>query len=203
VQVWRGNEVPSVLRQAPQLIDALKLADDTVDSSLWKYEVLLLLSCQLPFRLPDLGPLPGGHARQYCRIRKVNLGTPCINCLTSTHRFESISTMKTITIATLLVALATPVLAQQKAEDHSAHHAAAAASAADMTEGEIRKVDRDAKKLTIKHGEIKNLDMPPMTMVFQLKHSDMLDKLKAGDKIRFAVEKTVSGLVVTEIQPAP
>jgi Cu(I)/Ag(I) efflux system protein CusF len=68
--------------------------------------------------------------------------------------------MKTIAITTLLAALAAPALAQQKAEDHSAHHPTAAAPAADMTDGEIRKVDKDAKKLTIKHGEIKNLDMP-------------------------------------------
>lgn len=79
----------------------------------------------------------------------------------------------------------------------------AAASAADMTDGEIRRVDKDAKKLTIKHGEIKSIDMPAMTMVFQVKDAAMLDKLKAGDKIRFVVEKTASGFVVTEIRPAP
>ena len=95
--------------------------------------------------------------------------------------------MKTITIAALLVALSAPALAQQKAEDHSAHHPAAAASAADMTEGEIRKVDKDAKKLTIKHGEIKNLDMPPMTMVFQVKDASVLDTLKAGDKVQAVI----------------
>ena len=110
--------------------------------------------------------------------------------------------MKTITIAALLVALATPVLAQQKAEDHAAHHPEATASAADMTEGEIRKVDKDAKKLTIKHGEIKNLDMPPMTMVFQVKDASVLDKLKAGDKVRFVVQKSDTGFVVTDIQAA-
>jgi Cu/Ag efflux protein CusF len=110
--------------------------------------------------------------------------------------------MKTITTLTLLAALASPAFAQQKAEDHSAHHPAAAASAADMTEGEIRKVDKDGKKLTIKHGEIKNLDMPPMTMVFQVKDASALDKLKAGDKIRFVVQKSDTGFVVTDIQAA-
>ena len=110
--------------------------------------------------------------------------------------------MKTITIAALLVALSAPALAQQKAEDHSAHHPATAASAADMTEGEIRKVDKDAKKLTIKHGEIKNLDMPPMTMVFQVKDASVLDTLKAGDKVRFVVQKSDTGFVVTDIQAA-
>ena len=111
-------------------------------------------------------------------------------------------TMKTIAIATLVAALAAPALAQQKAEDHSAHHPTAAASAADMTDGEIRKVDKDAKKLTIKHGEIKNLDMPPMTMVFQVKDATMLESVKAGDKIRFIVRKSDSGFVVTDLQGA-
>ena len=122
--------------------------------------------------------------------------------LLSTHSFERSPTMKTISIAALLIALTTPVFAQQKAEDHSAHHPAAAALAADMTEGEIRKVDKDAKKLTIKHGEIKNLDMPPMTMVFQVKDAGVLDKVKVGDKVRFVVQKSDTGFVVTDIQAA-
>ena len=108
-----------------------------------------------------------------------------------------------ITTIALASTLAVPAMAQQKAEDHTAHHPATAASAAAMTEGEIRKVDRDAKKITIKHGEIKNLDMPPMTMVFQVKDLALLETLKAGDKIRFTVEKTAAGLVVTDIRPAP
>ena len=110
--------------------------------------------------------------------------------------------MNTITIATLLAALATPALAQQKAEEHAAHHVAAAASAADMTDGEIRKVDKDAKKLTIKHGDIKSLDMPAMTMVFQVKDASVLDKVKVGDKVRFAVQKSGTGFVVTDLQAA-
>jgi Cu(I)/Ag(I) efflux system periplasmic protein CusF len=120
----------------------------------------------------------------------------------SNRSFESTPTMKTITIAALLLALATPALAQQKAADPSTHQAAAAASAVDMTDGEIRKVDREAKKLTIKHGEIKSLDMPPMTMVFQVKDVDMLDKVKVGDKVRFVVQKSDTGFVVTDILAA-
>ena len=76
-----------------------------------------------------------------------------------------------------------------------------AAQVASLTEGEIRKVDKDNKKLTIKHGEIKNLDMPGMTMVFQVKDAAMVDQVKVGDKIRFKVEKASSGFVVTEMQP--
>ena len=76
------------------------------------------------------------------------------------------------------------------------------AASADMTEGEIRKVDMESKKITIKHGAIKNLDMPGMTMVFQVKDAAMLDKVKAGDKVRFKAEKAGGAIVVTDIQPA-
>ena len=76
------------------------------------------------------------------------------------------------------------------------------AASSDMAEGEIRKVDMDTKKITIKHGEIKNLDMPGMTMVFQVKDPAMLEKVKAGDKIRFKAEKAGGAIVVTDILPA-
>lgn len=72
---------------------------------------------------------------------------------------------------------------------------------ADMTDGEIRKINKDTQKITIKHGEIKNLDMPGMTMVFQVKDSAMLEKVKVGDKVKFVAEKSGSALVVTDIQP--
>jgi len=78
----------------------------------------------------------------------------------------------------------------------------AQAAAGDMVDGEVRKVDKGNKKLTLKHGEIKSLEMPPMTMVFQVKDAAMLDKVQAGDKVRFKVEKTGSGFVVTEINAA-
>lgn len=97
--------------------------------------------------------------------------------------------------------LAAPAIAQQKADDHAAHHPTAAAAEADMTEGEIRKVDKEAKKLTIRHGEIKSLDMPPMTMVFQVQDSTMLDRVKSGDKVRFRAEKIGGAYTVTAIGP--
>lgn len=71
-----------------------------------------------------------------------------------------------------------------------------------MTEGEIKKVDKETGKVTIKHGEIKNLDMPPMTMVFRMKDAAMLDKVKAGDKINFSAEKVNGNYTVTEIEAA-
>ena len=69
-------------------------------------------------------------------------------------------------------------------------------------EGEVRRVDKDAGKVTLKHGPIANLDMPAMSMVFRAKDPTLLDKLKEGDKVRFKAEKIQGALTVTEIQPA-
>ncbi|MEW6703642.1 MAG: copper-binding protein [Pseudomonadota bacterium] len=112
---------------------------------------------------------------------------------------------KTILMTFASLALATG--AAWAGGDHGSHHAdtkvaAAETAAASMTEGEVRKVDMDNKKITIKHGEIKNLQMPGMTMVFQVKDPAVLEKVKAGDKIRFNAEKANGAIVVTEIQPA-
>ena len=84
-----------------------------------------------------------------------------------------------------------------------AHHKPAAkASSAALTEGEVRKVDKEAKKLTIRHGPITNLDMPAMTMVFQVQDPAILDSVKAGDKIRFNAEKAGGAFTVTRVEPA-
>ena len=71
-----------------------------------------------------------------------------------------------------------------------------------MTDAEVRKVDKENQKITLKHGEIKNLDMPPMTMVFAVKDAAMLDKVKAGDKVQFSAANDNGKLTVTEIQAA-
>lgn len=96
-----------------------------------------------------------------------------------------------------------PVWAQSTADAHSAHPAATAAPAPSWSEAEVRKVDKDAKKLTLKHGEIKSLDMPPMTMVFQVRDPAWLAQLKVGSKIRFTAENTPSGLFVTDWRAVP
>jgi Cu/Ag efflux protein CusF len=75
-------------------------------------------------------------------------------------------------------------------------------TAADMSQGEVRKVDKESRKITLKHGEIKNLEMPGMTMVFQVKDPAMLDTVKQGDKVQFKAEKAGGALVITDIQPA-
>ena len=70
-----------------------------------------------------------------------------------------------------------------------------------LSDGVIRKVDKDAQKLTIKHGPLLNLDMPAMTMVFQVKDRQMLDQVKVGDKVKFEAEMLSGGRVfVTKIE---
>jgi Cu(I)/Ag(I) efflux system periplasmic protein CusF len=70
----------------------------------------------------------------------------------------------------------------------------------DMAEAEVRKVDKDAKKVTLKHGPIKNLDMPGMTMVFQVRDPALFDKLTAGEKIKFTAEQMQGAFVVTSVE---
>ena len=75
-------------------------------------------------------------------------------------------------------------------------------AAADSTpsEGEVRKVDLGAKKITIKHGELKNLDMPAMTMVFQVQDPAILEQVKPGDKIKFRADKVNGVFTVMEVE---
>ena len=77
-----------------------------------------------------------------------------------------------------------------------------ASASSELAEGEVRKVDKDNKKLTLKHGPLKNLDMPSMTMVFQVSDDAMLDKVQAGDKVRFMAEKIDGKFTVTRIEAA-
>ena len=70
----------------------------------------------------------------------------------------------------------------------------------DFADGGVRKVVRSAGKITPKHGEIKNLDMPPMTMVFAVADKAMLEQVKAGDKVQFRAANQDGRMTVTEIQ---
>ncbi len=74
--------------------------------------------------------------------------------------------------------------------------------AVEPTEGEVRKIDKANRKITLKHGEIANLGMPPMAMVFDVRDRAMLDKLKPGDKVRFKASYQAGKYVVTEIERA-
>lgn len=106
--------------------------------------------------------------------------------------------MKTIST----IALSAVLLAVAPLSVFAAAHSAAPVVPADASSavaGEVRKVDKGAKKITIKHEELKHLDMPPMTMVFQVKDPAMLDKVRKGDKIEFVADKVDGSFVVIEM----
>ena len=109
-------------------------------------------------------------------------------------------------LATILVAaLSTFVVSGVFSLAHAQAAAPAAAGtlqsvAGELADGEVRKIDNQNKKITVRHGEIKNLEMPAMTMVFQVRDPAMLERVKTGDKIKFKAEKVGGAMVVTEIQ---
>ena len=112
--------------------------------------------------------------------------------------------------ASLLVLGTGSALAQAPAaaaaDSHSSHHPAAAASTApqaELSEGEITRWDPRTLRLTLKHGEIKNLEMPPMTMVFRVADASVVGDLKPGDKVRFRAEQISGAYHVQRIDKAP
>lgn len=67
-------------------------------------------------------------------------------------------------------------------------------------DGTVKKVNADAGKVTISHGPLTSLDMPAMTMVFRVKDAALLDKVVAGDKIKFQAEKINGAFTVTHAE---
>ena len=113
--------------------------------------------------------------------------------------------MKTyLSLLVALAALGTSPAWSQAAHDHGhgaeAKPIATATAAAPSNEGEVRKVDKEHAKVTIKHGEIKSLNMPPMTMTYPVTDAAMLDKVKAGDKVLFSAVTDKGKLTVTGIK---
>lgn len=119
-------------------------------------------------------------------------------------------------LAPILAAITLAAAAPSHAQAHADHAApagpaatatttataatAADASAAAGSDGEVRRIDREQGRITLRHGTIGNLGMPAMTMVFQAASPRMLDSLKPGDKVRFSADKIDGALVVTAIE---
>jgi Cu(I)/Ag(I) efflux system periplasmic protein CusF len=115
--------------------------------------------------------------------------------------------MKSIQALLIAVTLTTSI-ATVNAASHAAAPAVSTAkqemtkSNLPLTAAEVRKIDLENKKITLRHGEIKNLDMPGMTMVFQVKDVAMLETVKAGDKVMFTVDKLDGAFVVMSMEKA-
>tara|TARA_R100000306_G_scaffold58879_1_gene57577 strand:+ start:5528 stop:5929 length:402 start_codon:yes stop_codon:yes gene_type:complete len=90
----------------------------------------------------------------------------------------------------------TPSMKMGNMKDKQQDHGSA------MTQGVVRKIDKEARTLTIKHGPIKNLGMPPMTMVFQTDDSVAIDQLETGQNIKFRAADMNGKMTVTEVEPA-
>jgi len=76
----------------------------------------------------------------------------------------------------------------------------AAALAQTMTDGEVRRIDKEQGKVTLRHGPIANLEMPAMTMVFKVSEAKMLDTIREGDKVKFTAAKVNGSITVTSIE---
>ncbi len=112
--------------------------------------------------------------------------------------------MKHTLIKTLLVVSAVVPVVSIAASDHGSHQMAQAQASVDsqMVEGQIKKIDKSAGKLTLSHGPLPNLGMPAMTMVFRVKDSTWLEQMKEGDKIRFLADKVNGAFTVVEFKAA-
>ena len=110
--------------------------------------------------------------------------------------------------ALLLTVIAGPAAAQGSMDHSKMDHGkmgdmkAGGPASVDSVDGEVRRVDKAAGKITLRHGELKQLDMPPMTMVFEVSDKAMLDSVKAGDKVKFKVINKDGKMIVTEMKPA-
>ncbi|MEZ5652596.1 MAG: copper-binding protein [Burkholderiaceae bacterium] len=118
--------------------------------------------------------------------------------------------MNTITQTLAVAAALTIAGAALAADDHAGHgqahgaggsHAAApAGQSTDTVEGEVRRIDKAGGKLTIKHGPIRHLDMPPMTMDFTARDPGLLEGVRRGDRIRFTADEIDGKLTITGIE---
>lgn len=93
-----------------------------------------------------------------------------------------------------------PAWAAGEHGDHGHASAKPATTLAPLSDAEVKKVDKEQGKITLKHGPIENMGMPGMTMVFRVQNAGMLDQVKAGDKVRFHAEKMNGALTVTELE---
>ena len=119
------------------------------------------------------------------------------------------TTLKVMGVAALLLtAMAGPAAAQGSMDHSKMDHGkmgdmkAGGLASVDSVDGEVRRVDKATGKITLRHGELKQLDMPPMTMVFEVSDKAMLDSVKAGDKVKFKVISKDGKMIVTEMKPA-
>ena len=133
-------------------------------------------------------------------IAAIGLNTDLKTGQTATH-----STGRAVFLALCLALGLAPVsnaLAQHTGHGHHGHSKpaspatdpgtraqapSAGAQESEWVDGEVRRLDREQGRVTLRHGDIRSLDMPPMTMVFQVTDTRLIDSLAPGDTVRFRV----------------
>lgn len=113
------------------------------------------------------------------------------------------NSITTLAVAALLLATTMVAARTGQPDDHASHHPQAGSAASTdvaKAEGEVRKVDKEAQKLTLRHGPIQNLEMPEMTMVFRVADPSMLDGLETKQKVRFTADRIEGQLTVTSLE---
>lgn len=100
-------------------------------------------------------------------------------------------------VAAAMLAISTAAPAQTASAPSASEAASALAS---MTEGEVRKVDKEAGKVTLRHAPIESMGMPAMTMVFRVADPKMLEQLKEGEKIRFSAARLNGAITLMSVE---
>lgn len=113
-----------------------------------------------------------------------------------------------LTLTIVMTAASSVAFAQDSHAGHGSHGAHAShtghetAAAAELTDGEVKKIDKEAGKITLRHGEIRNLAMAAMTMVLRVQDPAMLDGVQVGDKVMFAAERQNGAITIVQMQKA-
>ena len=88
----------------------------------------------------------------------------------------------------------------QEHSHHSQHGEMSKSSKAEWTLAEIRKIDREQGRITLRHERIESLNMDSMTMVFRLAEGVSVEGFAEGAKVRFKVIKDSGRLAITELE---
>jgi Cu/Ag efflux protein CusF len=84
--------------------------------------------------------------------------------------------------------------------DMSKPSASKTSSKTALTEAEVRKVDAATGMVTLKHGALENVGMPPMTMAFKAKDAAMVKQVHEGDKVKVRVENVNGTLTIVKLE---
>lgn len=105
-------------------------------------------------------------------------------------------------IFSLLLAFSLPAFSQSQQHDHAQHQAPGKPQQTTLTDGLVKKIDKAAGEIVIQHGPLDSIGMPPMTMAFGVADKAWLNKLKAGDRIRFSAEMKGGNAIVSRYEMA-